>query len=72
RTRQYGKKGKLQSETLTTMEVQKLEQKSFPDSFFSVPQDYKVVENQVLSGRDAEEEVEEEQGKKKKKFKLPF
>ena len=72
RSRQYGKKGKLQSETLTTMEVQKLEQKSFPESYFSVPQDYQVVENQALTGEGPEEEGEEEQGKKKKKFKLPF
>lgn len=77
RTRQYGKKGKLQSETLTTMEVEKLEQKSFPDNFFSVPQDYKVVENQMMSAGDVEEEgeeegEEEEKGKKKKKFKLQF
>lgn len=64
RSKQFNKKGKLKGETLTTMEVEKIGQKSFPADFFNVPKDYQVEENPVMSGG------EDETPKKKKKFKL--
>lgn len=41
---QKNKKGKVKSDSTTTMEVIKINQKSFPKSFFEIPKDYQVVE----------------------------
>jgi len=65
RSRQFNKKGKIKAETLTTMEVQKVTKKSFPAGHFTVPENYTVEENPMLSGAG-----DEGGKKKKKKFKL--
>ncbi|MCK4835989.1 MAG: DUF4412 domain-containing protein [Candidatus Aminicenantes bacterium] len=41
---QKNKKGKVKSDSTTTMEVIKINPKSFPKSFFEVPKDYQEVE----------------------------
>ena len=44
-TIQKNKKGKVKSETTTIMEVTKIKSKSFPASFFTIPEDYEELEN---------------------------
>jgi hypothetical protein len=39
------KKGKVRSETFTTMEVTKIQTRTFPPSFFEIPADYKRSES---------------------------
>ncbi len=41
---QKNKKGKVKSDSITTMEVIKLNPRSFPKSFFEIPKDYQVAE----------------------------
>ncbi|NIM17803.1 MAG: DUF4412 domain-containing protein [Candidatus Aminicenantes bacterium] len=42
---QKDKKGKVKSETTTTMEVSKVQTRTFPQSFFEIPSDYKRLES---------------------------
>jgi hypothetical protein len=60
---QKGKKGKVLSDTTTTMEVLEINSKSFPAAFFEIPKDYQMADSTMAS-----DEGEESGGKKKKKF----
>ncbi|MCU0285777.1 MAG: DUF4412 domain-containing protein [Acidobacteria bacterium] len=40
---QLGKKGKVEVETTTTVEITEIKEKSFPDSFFEIPAGYKQI-----------------------------
>jgi hypothetical protein len=64
---QMNKKGKVQSDQTTTMEILDMKSKKFSSSFFEVPKDYEVA--QMGPGEEEEEDTPKKK-KKKKKFGL--
>lgn len=62
------KKGKVQSDQTTTMEVLNIKAKNFPAAFFEIPKDYQVA--QMGPGEEEGDDDDAPKKKKKKKFGL--